>query len=92
MKKLMSELLFDRPFDPTDKSNRCHPLLTDEVGACRSDPAIIDRVKWLRQCFLSQLDCLCHGDFSCDNILVKGEEIRVSMRTFCDWCGNVRHS
>lgn len=78
MKRLMSELLFDRPFNPSDKSNQCNPHLFSEVEEFRTDLTVLSRVKTLRQCFLGQMDCVCHGDFSCDNVLVWQDEFRVS--------------
>ena len=77
MKELMASFLFDRPFSLSDASNRCNPLLTGELAALRSDAAVLSRVAKLRNDFLTQEDCLCHGDFSTDNILVKEKEFKV---------------
>ena len=77
MKELMASFLFDRPFSLNDASNRCNLLLTGELATLRSDAAILSRVAKLRNDFLTQEDCLCHGDFSTDNILVKEKEFKV---------------
>ena len=78
MKSLMAELLFDRPYDADDKSNRCKPSLMDKITATRNDPDVLRYVAGLREAFLQQTDCLCHGDFACDNILVSGGSFKVS--------------
>ena len=79
MKHLMVNFLFDRPYDPSDPSNRCNPVLSREVESVRKDPAILQRVAELRAAFLQQRDCLCHGDLACDNIMVLGGEFKVCM-------------
>ena len=79
MKKLKAEFLLDGPFNSSNKSNRCNPRLLEEIKEFRTDPRVLSRVKTLRQSFLNQTDCLCHGDFSCSNILVWQNEFRVSL-------------
>lgn len=77
----MSELLFDRPFDAKDKTNRCHPELLPVVNAMRKNSRIIEKVRSIQRSFLMQDDCLCHGDFATDNILVTSDSFRVGERT-----------
>lgn len=77
MKSLMADLLFDRPYDANDRSNRCKPSLMEKITATRRDPDVLRRVAGLREAFIRQKDCLCHGDFACDNILVSGDSFKV---------------
>ncbi len=80
MKLLMAQLLFDRPYNPTDPTNSCNPMLGHEIQATRTDSAVLSHVAQLRSDFMEQQDCLCHGDFSCDNIMVHGAAFKVSLR------------
>lgn len=59
---------------------RCNPQLDTEIARTRSDSAILKRAAELRQDFLQQRDCLCHGDFSCDNIMVCRGQFKVGLR------------
>lgn len=76
MKSIFVEFLFRRPYDSTDLSNRCNPLIKREINATRRDPLVLQRAKELMTLFVEQKDCLCHGDFACDNILVSGGEFK----------------
>ena len=73
----MAQFLFDRPYNAKDPSNTCNPLLAKEIDSVRKDPVILSQVAQLRTEFLEQLDCLCHGDFACDNIFVAGDLFKV---------------
>ncbi len=73
----MSQLLFDKPFDPNDTTNRVNPKLLTTVDSIRKDRTVKDKVAVTRKAFLTQDDCLCHGDFATDNILVKSSDFRV---------------
>ena len=75
----MSELLFDKPFDPMDVTNHCQPCLHVAVDSVRKDPYVLEKVAKIKRAFLTQNDCLCHGDLSPDNILVCSSQFRVSM-------------
>ena len=77
MRRLMAELLFDRPFNSEEKSNTCNPQLTSEVERIRRDPEILAQLAKLKKAFLEQDDCLCHGDLATDNVMVTGEQFRV---------------
>ena len=77
MRQLMSDLLFDRPLNAEDKTNNCHPELLPLANAMRSNYNIVDKVRKIQQDFLTQNDCLCHGDFSADNILVTRGSFKV---------------
>lgn len=77
MKELMAGFLFDRPYKPSDPSNKCNPQVSSDLHGVCSDPTILSRVKELRSQFLTQEDCLCHGDFSTDNVLVNENEFKV---------------
>lgn len=85
MRCLMSELLFDRPFDATDATNHCQPSLLAAVESMRKDPKVLEGVVKIQKAFLSQNDCLCHGDLSPDNMLVTQDQFRVST---CFWYGS----
>ena len=74
----MSELLFDRPFDPRNKTNRCNPKLYAAIDSVRNDVNVMEKVAVTKKAFLNQNDCLCHGDFATDNILVNSDSFRVS--------------
>jgi 5-methylthioribose kinase len=74
----MAELLFDRPFNSEERSNTCNPQLTSEVERIRRDPEILTQFSKLKRAFLQQDDCLCHGDLATDNVMVTGEQFRVS--------------
>ena len=76
MRHLMSNLLFDRPLNPADSTNTCSPELLPLVDAMRKDSRIVGRVRATRQAFLTQNDCLCHGDFATDNILVTSDSFK----------------
>lgn len=73
----MSELLFDRPFNPMDVTNHCQPCLLASVELVRKDQRVLEKVASIKTAFLTQNDCLCHGDFSPDNILVSSSQFRV---------------
>ena len=78
MKKLLAKLLFDKPFNSTDTSNKVNQLMSSDVEAYRTDAEILSHVSKLRESFLLQGDCFCHGDFAPDNVLMKGDEFKVS--------------
>ena len=73
----MSELLFDKPFDPADQTNQCNPLLLPAIQAMRTDPQVVQKVAKVKKAFLRQDDCLCHGDLATDNVLVQSGNFRV---------------
>lgn len=73
MRRLMSELLFDRPFSSEERSNTVNPLLSHEVRQIRCDKEVLSQVTKLKRDFLQQDDCLCHGDLAIDNIMVNNE-------------------
>ena len=77
MKELMAGFLFNRPFEPSDPSNKCNPQVASDLHEVRTDPTILSQVKELRSQFLTQEDCLCHGDFSTDNVLVNEKDFKV---------------
>ena len=77
MRRLMAELLFDRPFNSEERSNTCNPQLTSEVERIRRDPEILAQLAKFKKAFLEQDDCLCHGDLATDNVMVTGEQFRV---------------
>ncbi len=77
MRQLMSELLFDRPFDPMDATNHCQPRLLAAAESMRKDTHVLENVAKIKKAFLTQNDCLCHGDLSPDNILVVPSQFRV---------------
>ena len=73
----MAELLFDRPFNPEEKSNTYNPQLTSDVERIRGDGEVLSQVAKLKRAFLQQNDCLCHGDLATDNVMVTGAQFRV---------------
>ena len=77
MRQLMAELLFDRPFNSTERSNTCNHQLSVEVQQIRSDAEVLGQVAKLRKTFLQKSDCLCHGDLATDNVMVAGAHFRV---------------
>jgi len=77
MRQLMSNLLFDRPLNAEDKTNNCRPEILPHANALRRNSKIVGKVRKIQQDFLAQNDCLCHGDFSADNILVTRDSFKV---------------
>ena len=77
MRQLMSELLFDKPFNSTERSNTVNCQLSAEVQLVRGDAEILHEVAKLKTAFLEQNDCLCHGDLAIDNVMVTGDQFRV---------------
>ncbi len=77
MRLLMSSLLFDRPLDSADKTNTCRLELVPYVKAIRDNSELVEKVKKVQKAFLTQNDCLCHGDFSTDNIMVTPDYFKV---------------
>lgn len=79
MRNLMSQLLFDRPFDPKDATNRINPALLHTIDTIRFDAQVVEKVAMTKRAFLGQNDCVCHGDLGPDNILLKETDFRVSI-------------
>ena len=75
----MSELLFDRPFNSTEQSNKINHHLSEEVQQVRGDAVVLCEVAKLKTAFLQQNDCLCHGDLATDNVMVTEGEFRVRL-------------
>ena len=73
----MSELLFDKPFNSTERSNTVNCQLSAEVELVRGDAEVLGEVAKLKTAFFEQNDCLCHGDLAIDNVMVTGDQFRV---------------
>lgn len=80
MRLLMSELLFDKLYKPEDQSysREFHA----DIDSMKSDPAFAERIAAVKTAFLNQDDCLCHGDFATDNILIKSGDFKVRLLPF----------
>ena len=73
----MSVLLFDKPFNAEDKTNRCNPGVRKAADSMREDVQVKEKIAATKKAFLNQDDCLCHGDFSTDNILLNSSNFKV---------------
>ncbi len=68
---ITAEFVFSKPLDPNDGTNRCSDgEVADAAANLRKDEKLCSEVERLKVIFLSQKECLVHGDLHTGSVMV----------------------
>lgn len=77
MVNVSDEYIFRRPWLQNDPTNTWSTEIKNHLHLVYSNEALLQNVKELREKFLSQAECLIHGDLHTGSIMTKGKHAKM---------------